>query len=36
MALMILAVMPVIRAIMVYILPLVYRIVKKPFPLNSK
>ena len=36
MSLMILAAMPVIRAIMVYILPLVYKIIKRPFPLKSK
>ena len=36
MGFLILAVMPFIRAIMVYILPLVYKIIKKPFPMNSK
>ena len=35
MALMILSAMPIIRAIMVYILPLIYRIIKRPFPLNA-
>lgn len=35
MALMILAAMPIIRAIMVYILPLIYKIIKRPFPLNA-
>ena len=35
MALMILAAMPVIRAVMVYILPFIYKIIKRPFPLNA-
>ena len=36
MALLILASMPFIRALMVYILPLVYKIMRRPFPMNSK
>lgn len=28
--------MPLIRAIMVYTLPLVYKIINKPFPMSSK
>ena len=35
MALMILAAMPIIRAIMVYILPLIYKVIKRPFPMNA-
>lgn len=35
MALMILAAMPVIRAIMLYTMPLVYKLMKRPFPLSS-
>lgn len=36
MALMILGAMPFIRAAMVYILPLIYKIINRPFPMNSK
>lgn len=36
MAFMILATLPAIRAIMVYTLPLVYKIINKPFPMSSK
>lgn len=36
MALMILMAMPFIRAIMVYILPLIYKVIKRPFPLSSR
>ena len=36
MGFLILLAMPFIRAIMVYILPCIYKIVKKPFPMNSK
>lgn len=36
MALMILASMPVARAIMVYMMPLVYKIINRPFPMSSE
>lgn len=36
MALLILASMPIIRALMVYILPLAYKIMRRPFPMNTK
>ena len=36
MGLLILAAMPFIRAIMVFILPLIYKIIKRPFPMTSK
>ncbi len=36
MALMILAAMPFVRAVMVYILPLIYKIINRPFPMSSK
>lgn len=36
MALMILVAIPIVRAIMVYTLPLVYKIINKPFPMTGK
>lgn len=36
MALMILASMPIARAIMVYMMPLVYKIINRPFPMSSE